>query len=72
MKKLIPERVSYIKLFLNKYNWEGINYSSKLHDCKRLEINNLTTVPNILYAKVKEILPEYILKHNLKKPVENK
>ena len=72
MKKLIPERVSYIKLFLNKYNWEGINYSSKLHDCKRLEINNLTTVLNILYAKVKEILPEYILKHNLKKPVENK
>ena len=72
MKKLIPERVSYIKLFLNKYNWEGINYSSKLHDCKKLEINNLTTVLNILYAKVKEILPEYILKHNLKKPVENK
>ena len=72
MKKLIPERVSYIKLFLHKYNWEGINYSSKLHDCKRLEINNLTTVLNILYAKVKEILPEYILKHNLKKPVENK
>ena len=72
MKKLIPERVSYIKLFLNKYNWEGINYSSKLHDCKRLEINNLTTVLNILYAKVKEILPEYILKHNLRKPVENK
>ena len=72
MKKLIPERVSYIKLFLNKYNWEGINYSSKLHDCKRLEINNLTTVLNILYAKVKEILPEYISKHNLKKHVENK
>ena len=72
MKKLIPERVSYIKLFLNKYNWEGINYSSKLHDCKRLEINNLTTVFNILYAKVKEILPEYISKHNLKKHVENK
>ena len=72
MKKLIPERVSYIKLFLNKYNWEWINYSSKLHDCKRLEINNLTTVLNILYAKVKEILPEYISKHNLKKHVENK
>ena len=72
MKKLIPERVSYFKLFLNKYNWEGINYSSKLHDCKRLEINNLTTVLNILYAKVKEILPEYISKHNLKKHVENK
>ena len=23
------ERVSNIKLFLNKYNWKGINYSSK-------------------------------------------
>ena len=27
-----PERVSYIKPFINKYNWEGKNYPSKLDD----------------------------------------
>ena len=29
------ERVSNIKLFLNKYNWKGINYSSKQMTGKR-------------------------------------
>ena len=27
-----PERVSKIKLFINKYNLEGINYPSKIDD----------------------------------------
>ena len=27
-----PERVSNIKLFLNKYNWKGRNYPSKIED----------------------------------------
>ena len=27
-----PERVSNIKPFINKYNWEGINYPSKVDD----------------------------------------
>ena len=27
-----PKRVSYIKPFINKYNWEGKNYPSKLDD----------------------------------------
>ena len=31
-----PERVSNIKPFINKYNWKGINYSSKLDIGKRL------------------------------------
>ena len=26
------EKVSYIKPFINKYNWEGINYPPKLRD----------------------------------------
>ena len=25
-----PERVSKIKSFINKYNWKGINYPSKI------------------------------------------
>ena len=27
-----PERVSNIKPFINKYNWKGINYPSKIDD----------------------------------------
>ena len=27
-----PERVSNIKPFMNKYNWKGINYPSKVDD----------------------------------------
>ena len=30
-----PEIVSYIKPFINKYDWEGINYPKKLDDWKR-------------------------------------
>ena len=29
-----PERVSNIKLFINKYNWEGISHLSKTDDWK--------------------------------------
>ena len=32
-----PERVSDIKPFINKYNWEKINYPSKTDDWKRLK-----------------------------------
>ena len=27
-----PEKVSKIKPFINKYNWKGINYPSKIDD----------------------------------------
>ena len=59
-----PERVSYITLLINKYNWEGINYPSKVDDWKRFEKNNPAIALNILYTKEKEILPAYISKHN--------
>ena len=29
-----PERVSNIKPFINKYNWKGINYPTKIDDWK--------------------------------------
>ena len=32
-----PEWVSNIKPFINKYNWEGINYPSKVDDWKTFE-----------------------------------
>ena len=59
-----PERVSNIKPFINKFDWEGINYPLKKDESKMFERNNLTTAVNILYIKEKEILPAYISQHN--------
>ena len=59
-----PQRISKIKPFINKYNWKGTNYSSKIDDWKTFEKNNPTTALNILHIKEKEILPAYISKHN--------
>ena len=50
---------------MDKYNFEKINYPSKIDDWKTFEKNNLTIVLNILYTKEKEILPVYISKYNL-------
>ena len=52
-----PERFSNIKPFINKYNWEGINYPSKIDDWKTFEKNNPIIALNILYIKEKEICP---------------
>ena len=66
MKKLsvIHEKVSIIKPFINKYNWEGINYPLKIDDWKTFEKNDQTIALNILYIKEQEMLPGYISKHN--------
>ena len=56
-----PERVSSIKPFIGKYNWEEINYSSKNRWLeKTIEKSNPTITPNISYNKQKEIYPSYI------------
>ena len=49
-----PERVSNIKPFINKYNWEKTDYPSKIDGWKKFEKNNLTIVLNILYTKEKK------------------
>ena len=59
-----PERVSNILPFINKYNWEGINYPSKANDWKRFEENNPIIALNILFTKKIGILPAYISNHN--------
>ena len=51
-----PERISNIKPFINKYNWKGIYYPSKIDDWKTSEKNNPTIALDILYIKQKEIL----------------
>ena len=46
-----PQRIAKIKPFINKYNWERINFLSEKDDCKKFEKNNVTIAPNVLYAK---------------------
>ena len=55
-----PERISNIKPFINKYNWKGINYSSKIDDWKTFEKNNPTVALNIFCTKEKETFRAYI------------
>ena len=59
------ERTTKIKLFINKYNWEGINFPSEKVDWKKFEKNNVTIALNVLYVKKEKIYPAYVSKHNL-------
>ena len=59
-----PQKIAKTKPFINKYNWNGIKYPSKIDDWKTFEKNNSTTALNIFYIKEKEIYPAYISKHN--------
>ena len=43
-----PQRVTKIKPFINKYNWEGINFSSEKDDWSKLQNNNVTIALNVL------------------------
>ena len=52
MKKL---RVSNIKPFIDKHNWKGTNYPSKIDDWKTFEKKNPTIALNILYIKKKNV-----------------
>ena len=58
------QRITKIKPFMNKYNWEGINFSSQKDDWKRFEKNNVTIALNVLYAKKEKIYPAYVSKNN--------
>ena len=57
-----PERVSNIKPFINKYNWQGINCPSKIDDWKTFGRKNQTIALNILYIREQEIFPVYTQK----------
>ena len=59
-----PQRVTKIKPFINKYKWEGINFSSEKDDCKKIEKNNVAIVLNVLYAKKEKTYPVFVSKYN--------
>ena len=54
--EIVPylERVSNIKPSINKYNWKGIDYSSKTDDRKTFEKNNPAIALNVLYIEEKK------------------
>ena len=47
--------ITKVKLFIDKYNWEGIKCSSKKDDWKKIEKNKLMIVLNVLYTKKERI-----------------
>ena len=53
-----PERISKLKPYINKYNWEGINFQAGSKEWQKFERSNDTIALNILYVK-----------HNTKKEV---
>ena len=44
-----PERISKLKLYINKDNWEGIEFPVGPKDWKKIERNNKTIALNILF-----------------------
>ena len=61
------QRITKIKPFLNKDDWEGIHFSFEQDDWKKFEKNNRTIALHVLHAKVGKIYPAYDSKHNMKK-----
>ena len=51
------ERIKKSNFFVNKYNWEGINFPSERDDGKKIEKNNLIIALNVLYTKKEKIYP---------------
>ena len=51
------ERIKKSNFFVNKYNWEGINFPSEIDDGKKIEKNNLIIALNVLYTKKEKIYP---------------
>ena len=50
-----PQTITKIKPFIDKYNWEGIDYPSEKDYWKKFEKNNLTITLNVLYTKAEKV-----------------
>ena len=61
------QKVSKIKPFIYKYNWNGIDFPSTSKDWKKFELNNESIALNLLYVphKTIKIHVAYKSKHNL-------
>ena len=64
-KEKILKQKQKNKIYIDKYNQEGINFPSEKDDCKKLEKKNLTVaLLYVLFAKKEKIYPAYVSKHN--------
>ena len=59
-----PQRITKIKPFINRYNWEVIKFPSEKDNQKKFERNNVTIALNISYVKKEKIYPAYASKNN--------
>ena len=61
------QRISKIKLFIDNYNWNDINFPTGKKDWKKFELNNKDVALNILYVPFnnKKIKTAYKSKYNL-------
>ena len=64
-----PQRVSKIKLFIDKYDWKDIDFPSHNKNWKMFESNNKSIALNILYVphNTEKIRVAYKSKHNEKR-----
>ena len=62
-----PQRISKIKLFIDNYNWNDINFPVAKKDWNKFEVNNKNVALNILYVpyNTKKIQIAYKSKYNL-------
>ena len=44
-----PQRISKLKPYINKYNWEGIDFPAGPKEWQKFERNNKTIALNILF-----------------------
>ena len=60
------ERIPKLKLYINKYNWEGIEFSAGPKEWQKFERNNKTIALSLLYIphNTKTIRVAYGSKHN--------
>ena len=63
-----PERISKLKPYINKYNWEGIDFPAGPKEWKKFERNNKTIALNILFIphNTKTIIVAYRSEYNYK------
>ena len=64
-----PQRISKLKPYINKYNWEGIEFPAGPKEWGKFERNNKTIALNVLYIphNTKTIRVAYRSEHNNKR-----
>ena len=64
-----PQRISKLESYINKYNWERIDFLAGSKEWKKFERNNKTIALNVLYTplNIKTISVAYRSEHNNKR-----